>query len=333
MSYLMRDCTTLKELKQVKCLLENQGLRFEEKVTHTIGYYDQDQLIATGSLYENVIKMIAIDPKYQGENLTSVIMTTLVRKLHSQGISKYFLFTTPKNKHIFESFSLSLIVENEDIVLFENDVETIVESLTVLKNKLNLPTGKTAAIVMNCNPVTNGHLYLINICSQQNDHVIIFLVEENRSIFPFDTRFNLLTEATKQYKNVHIIPSTQYIISRATFPTYFLKELNDASMAFMKIDIAIFIKYFMPIFSIDERYVGDEPLDPTTNAYNETMKLMLKEHLVVIKRLEHNQSVVSASLARDMAKHHNFKSLKDVVPHVTYQFLKSTEGMALFDDE
>lgn len=333
MSYQMRDCTSAKELEQVKLLLEDQGLRFEDKVTYTIGYYDQDQLIATGSLYENVIKMIAIDQKYQGENLTSVILTSLVQKLEQQGITKYFLFTTPKNKHIFESFSLSLIIENEEIVLFENNVDTIVETLTSIKNKLNLKTGQTAAIVMNCNPVTYGHLYLIRTCSEQNDHVIIFLVEENRSIFPFDVRFKLLSKATKIYKNVHILPSTQYIISRATFPTYFMKELNDASMAFMKIDIAIFVKYFMPIFSIDKRYVGDEPLDPTTNAYNETMRLIIKERLVVIKRLKHDESVVSASLVRKMAKHHDFVALKEVVPNATYKFLKSPKGMALFDDE
>ncbi len=330
MSYQMIECKSAKELEQVKVLLENQGLRFEEKVEYTIGYYDQDHLIATGSLYENVIKMIAVDSNYQGENLTSVILTSLIQKLHKQGLDKYFLFSTPKNKQIFESFSFSVIVENDEIVLFENRLLPIVEKLTRIKKQLNLEIGQTAAIVMNCNPVTNGHLYLIETCAKENTNVLIFLVEENKSVFTFDIRYALLKKATSHLKNVHIIPSTQYIISRATFPTYFLKELNEASKLFMRIDIAIFMKYFMPIFSIDKRYVGDEPLDPTTNAYNETMKLMLNEQLVIVKRLEKDQTVISASLVRKMAKYQDYESIKALVPKATYQFLKSNAGKALF---
>ncbi|MCF7930665.1 MAG: GNAT family N-acetyltransferase [Acholeplasmataceae bacterium] len=333
MSYSVKTCTTFKALEKVKALLEDQGLLFEDKVTHTIGVYDQDQLVATGSLYENVIKMIAIDQKYQGENLTSTIMTALVQKLHEQKIEKYFLFTTPKNIPIFEPFSLSLIIKNDDIVLFENSIETIVEKLTSINQKLKLNPGQTAAIVMNCNPVTYGHLYLIRKCSMENENVIIFLVEENKSIFPFDVRYELLKKSIKDLENVHILPSTQYIISRATFPTYFLKELNAASRAFMKLDISIFMKYFMPIFKIDRRYVGDEPLDPTTNAYNETMKEMLQERLVIVKRLEHDGSAVSASRVRKMASHHDYQGIKEIAPIATYKFLKSKKGLALFDDK
>lgn len=333
MSYLMKTCKTSKELEEVRLLLESQDLRFEDKVSYTIGFYDQNQLIATGSLYENVIKMIAVDQKYQGENLTASVMTALVQKLQEQRIEKYFLFTTPKNKNIFESFSLSLIVENDEIVLFENDIDTITDKLNAINHDLGLKDGRRAAIVMNCNPVTLGHLYLIKKCSLENDHVIIFLVEENKSIFPFDVRYKLLKKATKEFTNVHIVPSTQYIISTATFPTYFLKELNALSKIFMRLDIAIFMKYFMPIFNIDKRYVGDEPLDPTTNAYNDTMKDMLKDHLVIVKRLERDGSVISASLVRNMAKNHAYETLKQYVPLSTYQFLKSKKGMALFDDK
>lgn len=332
MSYQMKVCTTLKELESVRLLLESQGLRFEDKVTYTLGFYDQDQLIATGSLYENVIKMIAVNQDYQGENLTSLVLTALVQKLQQQKIDKYFLFTTPKNKHIFQPYSLSLIIENDEIVLFENDVDTIETKLLSMKKTHKLKDMQTAAIVMNCNPVTYGHLFLIRKCSQENEQVIIFLVEENKSIFPFNIRYKLLKEATKIFTNVHVIPSTQYIISRATFPTYFLKELNDASQSFMKLDIGIFMKYFMPIFNIDKRYVGDEPLDKTTQAYNETMREMLKDQLVIIKRLEHVGSVISASSVRNMAKHHDYEGLKDFVPKATYKYLISKKGMALFDE-
>ncbi|MFH0766955.1 MAG: adenylyltransferase/cytidyltransferase family protein [Bacillota bacterium] len=333
MNYQMRDCITPKELEDVKQLLEKQGLRFEDKVTLSIGFYDENQLIATGSLYENVIKMIAIDSFYQGENLTALVLTTLIQRLNAKGIEKYFLFTTQESKHYFVDFAFSLIYENQKIVMFENNINTIEEKLTKLKNDLALSHGTKAAIVMNCNPVTLGHLYLIETCAKSNDHVIIFLVEENKSVFSFETRMMLLKKATKHMTNVHILPSTEYIISSATFPTYFLKELNEVSLLFMELDISIFLHFFMRIFEIDYRYVGDEPLDPTTNAYNETMKQILKDQLIVINRLEKNSVTVSASFVRKLAKDHQYEVLKSYVPNVTYRYLKSSKGKAIFDEK
>jgi [citrate (pro-3S)-lyase] ligase len=321
------------ELDDVKSLLILNNLSFDDNVTQTIGIYENDKMIATGSLDLNVIKMIAVDTSHQGENLTALILTHLMSILNEKGIQKYFLFTTPKNKIFFLSYNFSLIYENDSIVMLENKFNTIIERLTRLKQSLNLVRGTTAAIVMNCNPVTLGHLYLIEKCASQNDNVLIFLVEENKSVFPYEVRFELLKKATKHLNNVHILPSTPYIISTATFPTYFLKETSERSYAYMNLDISIFQKYFVPIFSIDFRYVGSEPLDPATNAYNETMKKILKDKLVVIERLRNKQDVVSASLIRKLAKEKKYDLIKLYTPAVTYKFLKSKKGRALFHHE
>jgi len=332
MNYQLKDCITPKELLEVKALLEKQNLRFEEKVTQTIGYYDNDQLIATGSLYHNVIKMIAVDTKYQNENITALIMTTLTQRLQDLGIHKYFLYTTPQNRSIFEHFSFSLIDETEQISLLENTIYPIKEHLRDIKSKLHITPGKTGAIVMNCNPVTLGHLYLIETCAKENDQVIIFLVEEDQSIFPYETRFALLKAATSHINNLNIIPSTPYIISSATFPTYFLKELNDVSRLFMELDVSIFSKYFIPLFDIDYRYVGEEPLDPNTNAYNQCLMQTLGNQLKIIKRLESDSVTISASLVRKLARNNQFEDLKFLVPQTTYDFLISKQGKALLHE-
>ncbi len=331
--YRFVDCMSKSELDDVKELLHQNDLSFDDNVTQTVGIYDNQVMVATGSLDSNVIKMIAVDKNHQGENLTALILSHLMSILNDKGVQKYFLFTTQKSKNFFLNYNFSLVYENESIVMLENKFDTIVERLTRLKNSLILNKGTTAAIVMNCNPVTLGHLYLIEKCSTQNDNVIIFLVEENKSIFPYEIRLDLLKKSTKHLKNVHILPSTPYIISTATFPTYFLKEMSERSSAYMNLDISIFNQYFIPIFSIDFRYVGNEPMDPATNQYNETMKKILKDKLVVIERLRNKQDVVSASLIRKLAKEKKYDIIKLYTPTPTYKFLKSKQGKALFHHE
>ncbi|MDO9628925.1 MAG: adenylyltransferase/cytidyltransferase family protein [Acholeplasmataceae bacterium] len=331
--YRFVDCMSKTELSDVQNLLIQNDLSFDDNVTQTIGIYDGETMVATGSLYSNVIKMIAVDTSHQGENLTAMILTHLIRILNEKGIQKYFLFTTQKSKAFFLNYNFSLVYENDFVVMLENKFDTIIERLTRLRASITYNRGTIASIVMNCNPVTLGHLYLIEKCASQNDNVIIFLVEENKSVFPYEIRLELLKKSTAHLKNVHILPSTPYIISTATFPTYFLKEMSERSVVYMNLDISIFNKYFIPIFSIDFRYVGSEPLDPTTNAYNETMKKILKEKLVVIERLRDKQNVVSASLIRKLAVEKKYDMIKMYTPTPTYKFLKSKKGKALFHHE
>lgn len=326
----MRDCILQSEKDEAYHLVKSQGLSIDEKIDLTIGIYDDHQLVATGSLYENVLKMIAVDTSRQGENLTAKVVQALVDRLKERKIEKYFLFTKPEHQSVFSSLNFSLIIATHQIALFENSAYTIKERLIHLKNTLKLQRGTTASIVMNCNPVTKGHLYLIEKCASQQDNVIIFLVEENKSVFPFDVRMKLLKKATSHLQNVHILPSTPYIISSATFPTYFLKELNEASNIYMDLDIRIFKMYFMEIFNIDFRYAGTEPLDPTTRKYNETMHRILKDQWISIDRLAKDHHIISASLVRRLARERKFRALKPFVPGPTYRFLKSKKGRMLF---
>ncbi len=326
----IRDCILQHEKDQAFALVQSQGLHIDEKIDLTIGIYDETELVATGSLYANVLKMIAIDPKRQGENLTALVVQTLIDRLNERHITKYFIYTKPEYVAIFSSLHFSLIIQTDTIALLENATYTIRERLTDLKKTLKLERGTTASIVMNCNPVTKGHLYLIEKCASQQDNVIIFLVEENLSVYPFSVRYRLLKKATSHYRNVHILPSTPYIISAATFPTYFLKEINQASQMFMDLDIMIFKQYFMDIFNIDFRYAGTEPLDAMTRQYNETMHRILKDQWISIDRLAKDHHIVSASLVRRLARDQKFKSLKPFVPGVTYRFLVSKKGKALF---
>lgn len=329
MQYRIKNCVLPHEKQQAYQLLLEQGLTIDAEVTDTLAVFHDETLIGTGSLYHHVIKMIAVKDEYQGEGVTGLLLAHLIDILKLKGVKKYFLYTKPENQKFFLDYNFSLVYATDEIVMLENKDYTIKEHLIDIKSKLQWIRGSVASIVMNCNPVTLGHMYLIETVANRHENVLIFLVEEDLSIVPFHIRLDLLKKSTKHLKNVQIIPSTPYIISKATFPTYFIKSLDDASRLYMMLDIHIFMQYFIPIFNIDFRYVGNEPLDPMTNAYNQTMQSILKEKLIIIDRKTYNNDVISASLVRKLAREKSFDQLKLYVPKATYQFLTSKKGQRI----
>ena len=71
------------------------GLVPDEQVDYTVGLYDRNKLVATGSTYQNIIKLVAVDPEYQSENLLTKIVMALSSKLHDEGISTSFCIRSP----------------------------------------------------------------------------------------------------------------------------------------------------------------------------------------------------------------------------------------------
>ena len=332
MSYFFVTVMNDIEKEKAKMLLALSFLSYDDNVTNTYNLYDGDELIGTISTYLNVIKMVAVLPERQGELITNELMHYVMRKFEIDNVSKYFLFTKPENKSLFSSFHLKLIVETKTIALFENSIWPIQDTLYTMKTKLMQKHGKRACLVMNCNPMTLGHLYLIEKASKENHDVLVFIVEENLSVFPFDVRFSIVQKACKHLKNVTVLPSTCYIISRATFPTYFIKDASSISREYMTLDITLFKNYFMSIFDIDVRYVGTEPYDETTRLYNETMQSILTDQLIIVDRLTVDKQVVSASYIRYLILEKHYQRIKKLVPKPTYQYLKSKEGTKLFHE-
>lgn len=331
MDYQFKDIFLESEINDVKELLKTNNLTYEDNVTKTIGLYDKKRLVATGSIDHNVIKMIAVSPEYQSQNLSAKVLSHLLFDLEAHHVDHYFLFTKPENKKIFSNFSLHQIIETKDIILYENKEQNITINLTSLSQPLPKKKSTRGCIVMNLNPMTLGHLYLIEYAANLNDDLIIFLVETDASIIDYKTRYKILKKTISHLKNVYIYPSTNYMISRATFPTYFLKEKKEMEV-YTKLDVSIFKNYFMPIFHIDKRYVGQEPLDPLTHSYNKAMESLLKEHVVIIDRKEKDGLVISASYIRELAKKKDYKAIKQLVPKATYKYLISKKGRNLFDE-
>jgi [citrate (pro-3S)-lyase] ligase len=136
-------------------------------------------------------------------------------------------------------------------------------------------------------------------------------------------------DGIEHLKNVKVIPGGEYIISSATFPAYFLREESARLKAYTELDASIFAKYFCKKLNIKRRYVGNEPYCNVTNAYNETLEEILKQHgieLCIVQRKNYGEHEISASIVRGLIKEGRLEELKNILPSETLHFLDSEKG-------
>lgn len=186
---------------------------------------------------------------------------------------------------------------------------------------------KIGSIVMNCNPFTLGHRYLIEQALKKVDFLIVFVVEENSSLFSFNERFAMVCEGMSGLDNVMIVPSGAFILAKTTFPEYFIKEADEYLSENTENDIKIFAERIAPYLNISYRFVGEEPEDKVTNEYNKAMKKILPKRgikLVEISRKEVDGQYISASFVRRCLEKYDLEGLRKLVPESTMRLLEVT---------
>ena len=227
-----------------------------------------------------------------------------------------------KNEVILGCIREYLNKDQEDAFL--NELEAY---LTNIKEKYCVEANNKVlgSIVMNCNPFTKGHRYLIEYAASKVDRLFIFILEEDKSFFKFSDRFELVRLGVCDLKNVIVIPSREFMISAMTFPEYFMKDYIQKKEIDATRDLQIFCEHICPALNITKRFAGEEPLDMVTKQYNDNMKKILPEwgiEFIEIPRLKVNsENVVSASKVRDFLKEKNFEEIRKYVPDTTYTFL------------
>ena len=284
--------------------------------------WDNDALIAAGSRNGNLLKCIAIDETRQGEGLSATLITALRKDAFSQGIQHLFLYTKPQNKMIFSDLFFYPVAQTEKVLLMEDKKDGINKFLDNFQ--VDSCLGKTGCVVMNCNPFTLGHRYLIETAAKECDRLYIFVVSEDKSKFSAEDRMEMVQRGTAHIPNAIVLPTGPYLISSATFPTYFLKERENAAQVQCLLDIEIFTRYYAPKFNITVRYVGTEPLCATTQQYNAELKRILPTHGIEIKelpRVEIADTPISASQVRALIDSGNLQGVKSLVPDTTYDYL------------
>ena len=306
--------------------LHRAGLTPDEGVQTTALIWEDDTLIAAGSRQDNVLKCIAVDPMHQGEGLTATLLTQLRQDAMADGHRHLFLYTKPRNKTMFSSLFFYPVAKTDQVLLMENRKNGVQEFV----NGLDAPgtDGVVGAVVMNCNPFTKGHRYLIETAAEECDRLYVFVLSEDKSFFPAADRLALVRAGTADLPNVTVHPTGPYLISSATFPTYFLKDQSQFETIHCQLDIEVFANYFVPKFGITRRYVGSEPLSPVTNQYNEALLRHLPEKGVevrLLQRVENAEGPISASAVRALLHTNQPELLKTLVPETTFAYLKEKE--------
>lgn len=315
-------------------LLAAEGIRRDANLDYTCGMYDDEMnLIATGSCFGNTLRCMAVSHTHQGEGLMNSIVSHLIEVQFSRGNTHLFLYTKCDSARFFRDLGFYEIARiNGQIVFMENKRTGFSSYLNSLeKQKESAP--RIAALVMNANPFTLGHQYLVEKAASENDILHLFIVSEDASLVPFSVRKKLVMEGTAHLKNIRYHDSGPYIISNATFPSYFQKDEQAVIESHAMLDLTVFTKIASAL-GINRRYVGEEPTSLVTGIYNQIMSEKLPENgieCVIVPRKENKGAVISASTVRQALKEENWPLLKELVPETTLNYFKSPDARPVID--
>ena len=321
-------------ITQIDALLLQEGITRDKNLDYICAMYDADyKIIGTGSCFGNTLRCFAVSSAHQGEGLLNEIITHLINVQYERGNYHLFLYTKVKSAKFFRDLGFYEIARVEDTLVFmENKRTGFADYLERLKKEGTQQTGeRIGALVMNANPFTLGHQYLAEKASAECDLLHLFVVSEDASLVPFKTRLELIKKGTEHLKNVVIHESGPYIISNATFPSYFLKDEEAVIHGHAHLDLAVF-KRIAEVLGINVRYVGEEPNSQVTGIYNRIMAEELPGagiECVIVPRIEADGKAISASDVRQAIKEGNWEKLKSLVPETTYEYFTSEDAQEI----
>ena len=315
----------------IEKLLLQEGIRRDKNLDYTCAAYDEDyNVIATGSCFGNTLRCMAVSHEHQGEGLMNEIVSHLVQYEYERKIYHLFLYTKCNSAKFFGDLGFYEIVRVENQIVFMENRRTGFNDYLNGLSKNKIEGEKIAALVLNANPFTLGHQYLIEKASGENDFLHVFIVSEDASLVPFEVRKKLIIEGTSHLKNLIYHETGPYIISNATFPSYFQKDDIAVIESHANLDLSIFVKIAKTL-GINARYVGEEPKSLVTGTYNKIMASKLPEHgikcIIVPRKTESTDGeIISASNVRQAIKEGNFEKMKSLVPESTYKFFTSPQA-------
>lgn len=357
---------------EVDALLEREGIHRDQHLDYTAAMLDEDyHVIATGSLFGNTLRCMAVSSDHQGESLMNAIVSHLIEVQYSRGNYHLFLYTKCDSARFFGNLGFYEItrVPEENIVFMENKRTGFRDYLAALQREtqqaeatardeanagepgpshpaegVRTPGGSCAAgpaalnqservgaIVMNANPFTLGHRYLVEQARAACGVLHLFMVSEDVSLVPFSVRKKLILEGTKDIPGIIYHEAGSYIISSATFPAYFQKGDNAVIRSQEGIDARIFTQIAAAL-GITDRFVGDEPTSVVTGIYNEILSTALPEAGVachIIPRKEADGKAISASTVRSCIHDGRLEDIRGLVPETTYRYFTSLEAAAV----
>ena len=303
--------------RQVEDFLATNGLRLEVVDNYFCVLDEDGSIVAGAGLKGDVIKCVAVDASVRSRGLVAPLVSHIIAHASADGITNLKVFTKPENEAIFTSLGFHTIASAPLAILMENGhgLEDYLAGVTCHSERSEESSG---VVIMNANPFTLGHCYLVEKASEQVEKLFVIPVKEDVSLFPYEERLEMIRSGCRDLATV--LEGSDYQISAATFPTYFLKDLTEASETQMRLDLDLFARHIAPALGVTVRFVGTEPCDPLTARYNAIMKEVLPPQgisVIEIPRLGN----VRASDVRKSLEQGSFQNAAAMTPQTTWPYL------------
>ena len=307
----------------VESFLAKSGLRLDD-MDYYAAVVDRENynMLAGGGFKDDIIKCIAVDDSLRGTGMSQQLISHLMSQMNAEGHNNVKVFTKPGNIDIFESMGFKTLGESSKAILLENGLEGLSSYVNYLHSLKR--DGNNGFIVMNANPFTLGHQYLVEQAAAQVDNLYVIVVAEDKSLFSSEERQAMVEAGCAHLNNVTVCRGSSYIISAATFPSYFIKQASDAALAQIELDLDVTARHIAPALGATVRFVGSEPSDELTRAYNQAMHQQLPQRgikIVELPRLEKEGSHISASAVRLLLENGNLLEAMGLVPSTTLPYL------------
>ena len=316
---------------ELLAFLQSCDLELDANIADFVTVRAGKRLVACAGMGENVIKCVAVSSELRGQNITLRLISDVTNLAADMGRYQLFLYTKPENVDTFASCGFYPLVEMPGVIaLMENSPVGLSRYCKGLA-EARQSGGKIGGIVMNANPFTFGHQYLAQTAAEQCDWLHVFVVGENSSLITYEDRYALVCDGLKHLPRTTVHPGSIYMISKATFPSYFLKDRGIVDQCHTALDLIIFREHVAPALGITHRFVGTEPFCPVTRKYNQDMQRWLMHEpsaapvitVLELERKQQSQCAISASEVRRCLRADNFEHMAQLVPQATIDLLRA----------
>lgn len=325
---------------EIAALLAEHDLRLDHRVEVFVTARRGGELVGCLGLDGNVVKCTAVAPSEQGTGISSQLMGEMHYIAHARGRDQLFVYTKPCNRRTFEGLGFTFLAEVPGIVvLLENSPFRLGRLTRKLHDDHFVDVPKVGAVVMNANPFTRGHQHLVKVAASECDVVHVLVVSEDAARFSAADRLALVRAGCAELPEadrINVIPGSSYVVSRATFPDYFLGDEADILKGVAGLDLQLFRNHIAPALGVTDRYVGTEPLSAITAEYNRELRHWLEDapsghppiRVHEIERIGDGEPI-SASRVRALVDAGRVDEAAALVPAPTLQHLlnnTTTEG-------
>lgn len=180
------------------------------------------------------------------------------------------------------------------------------------------------AIVMQGGYFHKGHRYLIEQAKCQVDFLIIFVLEEDMLLIPFEERFKLIKEGVQDLEDIMLVPNGDFVLSRNNFYEFYTQKYDIRTSLNAEYDINVYADYIAEPLHITHRFAGANPKGRIKKVYNETMRRILPQKgisFVEIPKMMIEGEDISTLQVQKHLEDEEYDKAFALVPESTKQYL------------